>query len=307
MCCSSGSSSTSAANLPAWLQTGAQQAVGDAMALDKTPYAPYAGDRVAGANADQANAYSRIKYLANEDPGIRAEAWGDMRQYGAAPAQSVSTQSSVDPHGPLGPISGYVNPYVDQTLTPTIRNINEQAQQQRQQIGSQAISAGAYGDARQGVREGEVDRNADTAIGDATGQAYGNAYNAAMANRQNDLSRFLQSGTTNANLGETATNRLGTAATGLENIQTTSQQNALARYAALLSAGTQQQQTAQNQLDANYQAYQDHRNYRFDKLGALVGAVTGSPYSRGTTTQTTSPDNSGLGALGSLLGAAFHV
>lgn len=129
----------------------------------------------------------------------------DLGQYGAP--DSVNTERLVDEGGFLGSIDSYMNPYLDQVLDPTIREINEQSQRQQNQIGAQAMMSGAFGDARHGIAEGEQRSRTNEAISDTVGSTYRDAFDTAMGLRAGDIGRFDTSQRFNAGMEDAAKNR----------------------------------------------------------------------------------------------------
>lgn len=253
----SGPSTTSTSGIPQWLQDAGKSTYDKGLSLYNAPFVapPSADQRVAGFSPDQTSAFGLLRDMVNSGGG----AYGDLFTQG--------TNLIANPGSGL-------SPYVDATLAPTIRNINEAATAQRGQVGDQATGAGAYGDARHGVLEGQVNRNADLAIGDATGKAYADAYNAAAA-RGGAL--------------------VGAAGQG--------QGDFLSRIQAMLGTGQQQQQQAQSKADVGFQNYQLEQQSPYDKLAALLSSFTGSPYNRTTTSSSSSGVSPLFSLLGSLLGA----
>jgi hypothetical protein len=77
-------------------------------------------------------------------------------------------------------VGEYMNPYIDQTLAPTIRNINEASADEMAGIGSKARQIGAFGGSRQAILESEADQNRLQQIGDATASAYDQAFKTAQ-------------------------------------------------------------------------------------------------------------------------------
>lgn len=254
---SGGSSSTTSNNIPAWVSNAGQTNYADATSLYNAPTVapPTADQRVAAFTPDQTNAFSMLNNYINSGGGTS----------GAAVNQGIADIS--DPGANL-------NPYVDATLTPTIRNINQAATAANMSLGDSAASAGAFGDARQGVLEGQVNQNQQQAISDATANAYSNAYNSSIAQGSN-----------------------------LVNAGTTGQSNFMTQLQALLGIGSTQQQNAQSADDVNYQNYQTTQQQPYDKLNALIGALSGTPYSTSSTTTTDNGSSGVFGALGSVLGA----
>lgn len=105
----------------------------------------------------------------------------------------------------------------------------------------------------------------------------------------------------NAQQRDAALTRLYQSAAGLTSNATTQQGANLDALSALLGAGNAQQNNSQAQLDALYEAYLNQQQYPFDVLAAATSAASGIPYQRNQTSTTSQPDNSGWGAVGSLV------
>jgi hypothetical protein len=134
----------------------------------------------------------------------------DENAYGRA-AGTLSTKGIMDESGPLGAISTYINPYLEQVLNPQIREIQEESERQRRSIGAGAAMAGAFGDARHGIMEGENFEKTNQAVADTTGKTTADAFLSAMSQRQADMGRFDQMGVQDALLTENAQGRKLTA------------------------------------------------------------------------------------------------
>lgn len=262
--------SESKMSIPGWLEKGAKSTFQSAQHFYDKPYKGYKGDRVADFTPTQNNAFDQIT------------AWG--KTTGAAGPQKLTDYGRiVDEGGKLGAIEDYINPYVENSINPAIRDIERASAAERMRIGDQAARAGAFGDARHGVLEGAANRNNDEAVGDLSYRAYSDAYNQAMAARTGDLSRWTGRDLNQAQLNEQGYGRQ------------------LQGHMAQLQVGNLQQQNTQSELDTGYEAYQRKMQDQYDRLAALIGAVGGVPYSR---TQTnTQPDNSWAQLLGAGVGA----
>lgn len=220
-------------------------------------YQPYTGQRFAGFNPDQNSAM------------------GMIRDFSSQP--SVLSERLVDEGGKLGHISDYMDPYLANTLTPAIRDIQRAGTQQRIGIGNNATSAGAFGDARHGIAEGMQMRGEMSDVGDLSAQKYSDAYNTAMAERGADRSSMAG--------GE---------------------QDRMQRALALLGVGDRGQKQSQDKLDYRYQNFKEGQDYKFRQLDALLSFITGNKTSQGSTTTTSSNNSNWLmqllgGAAGSFL------
>lgn len=303
MCKESEQKSVSKTELPDFVEAGGRKLVDLGVKASEKPFEAYTGDRVADLNSDQLTAFQKIRNLVSGAPQVLDESLTGARNYAAAPAQDVSTERIVDEDGKLGAISDYFNPYVDQALQPALRKIMEAADQQRKRIGANATSAGAFGDARHGIVDSELDQNTSTAIGDTASQFFKNAFDTAMGQRATDLSRFLQADTTNAQYDEAALAREFQGSGALLDRAQSDQQKQLQLIQSLLAGGTAQQANDQAGLDADFGEFLRKEGYDASLIDVLARALGAAPYEKSQTTTTTQPDNSGLGALGSIAGS----
>lgn len=161
-----GSTSTTTIKQDPSATAAAKLALQRVTGINNGQYKSYTGQRVAGFNPDQKDAFNMV------------------RDFSTAP--SVLSERLVDENGKLGKISDYMDPYVAATLTPAIRDMQKAGMQQRIGIGNNATSAGAFGDARHGIVEGMQMRGEQQDIGDLSAQKYSDAYNTAMSERGAD-------------------------------------------------------------------------------------------------------------------------
>lgn len=293
MCKESEQESTSVSSVPGWVTNASRQLVDQASDLASRPYEAYGGPRVASFTGDQQSAFQSLRDLV-----ARGDIPGGAREFAGAPASTISTERIVDEDGRLGAMSDYLNPYVEQALQPAIRKIMEAADAQRKRIGANATMAGAFGDARHGIVESDLDQNTSTAIGDTASTFMRGAFDAAMGQRGQDLARFLDVDRTNAAATETALQRRLTGAQA-------EQQILLQQIQALLAGGNQQQGLDQARLDADYQENIRGYQHQFTVLDALREALSSGAYDRTQTSTSVTPDNSGIGALGSIAGSVL--
>lgn len=280
--------------LPDWLNDASQTATERATAASEKPFQAFTGERVADFNGDSQSAFTALRDLLNGGGGANG-----AKAYATAPAQTVSADRVVDENGRLGPISDYINPNTAAALTPTLRAINETADAQRKKLGASATAARAFGDARHGIAEGMIDRNQLTATSDAVAKANADAYDKAIAARSTDEARMIGADQTNAQLAETALQRLLTGST-------TEQQQLIQQIQAVLSGGEMQRGVAQAKDDAAFQEFLRQYGDDWAKLGNLAQIIKGLPtnVSQSGTQVQSQPDNSGWGALGAL-GSAY--
>jgi hypothetical protein len=160
-------------------------------------------DDYSGAGAELAN---KQGFDYNVTQGLGQAGALDENAYGRA-AGTLSTNGVMDESGPLGAVSSYINPYLEQVLNPQIRELQEESERQRRSIGAGAAMAGAFGDARHGIMEGENFEKTNQAVSDTTGRTYSDAYNSAISQRQADMGRFDSMSAQDAALTENAQGR----------------------------------------------------------------------------------------------------
>lgn len=252
MCFGGGKTTSTTQNQDPNVKAASKLALERARGINESVYKPYTGQRFAGFTPDQNNAFGMVRNLSSQP--------------------SALNQRLVDEGGSLGKISDYINPYIQNTLNPAIRDIDEAGARQRIGIGNNAQSAGAFGDARHGIVEGAQMRGQMQDIGDLSARTYSDAYNTAMSQRGADR--------TSMGAG---------------------QQEQMQKALALLGVGDRQQALTQQGLTAKQQDYEAGQEYKFRQLDSLLSFLTGNPTARQSTTQQTNANP--LSSLLSLLGA----
>jgi hypothetical protein len=290
------SSSSSTPQVPAWLANSLYANSQDANALAARPFDPYTGDFTAGTNDAQMAGMGMVAGLGNYQaqqiaPG--AIAGGDLFARGAG--QSLGGTD----------LSGYMNPYVGSVVDTTMAQIDRSTAQQLQQNKGQAALSGAFGGDRAALVDVETNRNADQLKANTSAQLYDQAFRNAQGAAQYDITNRNQLAAQQAGFDQQA--------------QTTNlsayMQAMLANQGADLSAaqlrsgvgqtlygmGTQQQQTEQHDLDAQYQEFMRAINDPYQKLQFAAGINNSlSPAFIGQTTNTRAQGPAPLMALAGL-------
>lgn len=123
-------------------------------------------------------------------------------------------------------------------------------------------------------------------------------------NEQNRAAAF----NTNREQFNTERDNAGSAAQLFGQLATTGQQHQLTGANAIMNAGNAQQNLAQQNMNLGYQDFQQQRQYPWQQLSNLQGALRVQPMNGGGTTTTTSPGPSAAQTIGGLgiaaLGAA---
>lgn len=201
-------------------------------------------------------------------------------------AASGGFQSILNNLDPSKTTSDYVNPYVDATLQPTLRSINESYDRNAGSIGAGATMAGAFGGTGQGLEDALNERNRAQSIGDATNTAYSNAFTNAQGQQSTALSQIMQAAGGLSSTGQSAFGQGTTLASLLAGLGAQSQQAGQTGINTAISTNTSNQSGG---LDLS------------SKLAQILAMLPKNVDQSGTST-TSQPDNSGLGFLGSVLG-----
>jgi hypothetical protein len=194
-------------------------------------------------------------------------------------------QSVINSINPTAGPGQYMNPYVQQTLQPTLANLATANNQSNAGVAANATMNGQYGGTAQGVLQALNNNYYQQNVAGASGQAYSNAYNSAIQQQQNSLNTLLgaAAGQTGVGASENSNNNM---------------------LATLLgSIGGQEQNInqsgIQNGINLNTQN-QEMPLTQGTQLAALLSSLPQNYTSYGTQ-QTTQPNNIGYALLGSVL------
>ena len=265
-----GATTTSTMKPPAEIMEAYKKSLGMAEQATNTPYQQYGGQLVAGMNQNQQQAISNV----NAAQGMALPYIQQGAQYTNQGAQGVTP----------GLINNFMSPYLQNVVGATQNNILESNAQQQQAMKGSAIQAGAFGGDRARVGQAELARQQGLAgsqtISGLLNQGYGQALGAA----QNQVQNYFTGGNQLANLGINA------------------QQSALSGAQALMAAGTQQQQTDQAGLEAQYQQFMQRLAYPYQQAQFYANIAQGIGAGAGGTSATTTP---GPNPFSQILGAGL--
>jgi hypothetical protein len=183
------------------------------------------------------------------------------------------------------------------------------------QIGNQsaAAGAGAYGGSRQGVQQGVTQAQGAQGMAQMAAQLNQANFGQAQAAAGQDIGTRLQAALANQGAQQNQAGLNLQAAGGLAGLGQQAQQSQARNFTEQMTAGTAEQQQAQNQINAQMAKFGQAWGYPTQQLGALQSALGMTPYGTATqgqqTTQTQTAANpagmalGGLGALGDLFSA----
>lgn len=283
--------------LPAWVESAGQTAFNQVRDATGRPLQQYTGQTIAGFTPDQTAAFDMIRRNAGANQGavnsgIAALTGAAGFQPGQVDAQSWLTADK----------AGYINPFLQAALSPTLRAIE---QQRRQAVGSTedaALRAGAYGGSRHGVADALTNQGALEASGDATARLFAQGWDQAMAGFNSDAARGLQAGIANQGAGLQGAALRAQAGAGAVDAARAASDITRSDAQQLAAAGESQQALEQARLDEAKAKFLEQRDY--DLSGGLLQlqALGMTPYSTTGSTTSTRPlyggGNPVMGAIG---------
>ena len=314
---SSGSTDTSSqqqnisqTQLPPWVNQAAQQNYALAQNIANRPLTQFSGQQVADVAPQTQQAWN----LAATSGGAGAD------QYNAAqagyltaagtPATQVNAQQLSNTN-----LQPYMNPYTQSVINSTLPLMQQQNALAQNQQANAANSSNAFGGSRQGVQQGVAQAQGALNIGQMASQLNQANFTQAQQAATGDITRNLQAAQGNQQADQANINSLIAASGGLGALGSQAQQNQRQQFLEESTAGAQQQQQAQNQINAQMGQFANAQAYPGQQLGVLQSALGMTPYgsttmgsSTGQTQQTTTPSlmsdvTGGLQALGSAFGS----
>lgn len=256
-----------------------------------TPYTPYGGQLVAGLNPTQNSA---IQGIQNSQGAYNPYAQAAQGYISQGTNQITPSQFSTSA------VQQYENPFQQDVINSTMAQINQQNQMQQQQLTGNAISKGAWGGDRAAIAQsslaGQQALASNSTLANLNSQNYSQALGEFNTQQQAGLAAQQQNAS-NSLQGAGLTGALGNYA----------YQNQMSGLGAQLNAGSLQQQTSQNDLNAQYQQFQQQQAYPFNTTQWLSGITSGLGSQMGGTTSTQSPaPNAASGMLsGALSGGSL--
>ena len=245
---------------------------------------------------------------------------GEAKTFFGPAAQYVSGGRGM--YDPSQYVGAYMNPYTENVIRETEKDIERQGNVARQRASTQAVGAGAFGGSRQGIQAAEVERSIQDAKTKATADLRAKNYDQALTASQNAYqqaaTRDLEAGRLMGGLGQslgalggqfgTLGGQYGTLAGTTADIGRVYSALQPADLAFMTGVGEAERGYRQQMIDTARQEYQRPTEqallpYTY-AYGALSGTPSASVYSQ--TQQNYAPASnpflSGLGAYTSLQG-----
>jgi hypothetical protein len=259
-------------NVPEWARPQLEETLGRGIALSKTEYQPYTGERQAGFTPMQNVAFGR------------AGAQGTAPQLGMATglAGLTAMRSATQP----GTIGSYMSPFIGEALAPQLRELARQSDIRGTQQQAEATQRGAFGGSRDAIMRAERERNLGIQQGDVLARGFQDAFtNAQQQFNTEQQARLAAAG----QLGQLGQQQFGQEMdiTGLQR-----------------DAGREQQQQEQRRLDQQYADFQAQRDFPYQQIGFVsdllrgAGSSTRSMYTTPQPNQLAQLAGAGLSAYG---------
>ncbi len=272
---------TSTAGLADWAAPYITGYLGQTQALAAKPYEAYQGPLTAGPSDLQTKAFQGVGALTVPT---------DITQAGAragtlatdAPGEYKTVGGAFTDAGVAG---RYMNPYLEQALTPQLNELRRQAQITQMGNAAKFAGAGAFGGSRQGLVESENQRNLMSQIARTTGEQYANAYDRAMAQFNEDQRRKIQEAQFGSNYGlESLAKQLQ--ATELQGrLGTMAGEAQRLNLAQQIAAGATQRDIDAQGIAADLAEFNAQREFPYKQVqfqrdmisGLPIGSVTNTP------------------------------
>jgi hypothetical protein len=291
--------------LPPWINQAAQQNYAFAQNVAMQPLQQYQGQTVADVGPQMQQAWNTAAQGANAgQQQYDASQAGYLGVMGQAPQQVTPGQLSSTNLQP------YMSPYTSNVINATLPIMQQNLGLQQAGNQSQAAGAGAYGGSRQAIQQGVTQAQGAQNMAQMAAQLNQANFSQAQAAAGQDINTNLQGQLANQQAQQNQGQLNLAAASGLANLGQQAQLSQARNFTEQTTAGTLEQQQAQNQINAQMQKFQNAWSYPQTQLGILQSALGMTPYgnaTQGQTTQTTQTAANplgmalgGLGALGSL-------
>ena len=188
------------------------------------------------------------------NPNMVQTAANPYSQAASAQQQALSTYSN-----PAAAASNMMNPYQQQVVDATIRDVGNAAQMGLNQIGSQAQGAGAFGGSRQAIAEAEALKGFNQQALDQVSRLNQQGYNQAMNNAFRSAQGLQSAGQQSFGYGQSIQNQQ-------------------------MQQGALQQALMQNLANAGAKQYQGYTGQPQMALNTLLQTLTGQPDMKGQST-----------------------
>ena len=179
--------------LSEWAGPYVTEMLGKTQAVAEQPYQVYGGPQTAAESGLQSKVFQGLGNLnfpsqlgqtfssagAYQPPPMGANPF-DSAPIGMGAGAPMGASMGGQPTAPTGIAGQYMNPYLQNVLTPQMDELRRQSQINLQPGLAKMTQSGGYGGGRQAIMESEANRNLLQEQNKTIGQGYANAYDKAM-------------------------------------------------------------------------------------------------------------------------------
>jgi hypothetical protein len=296
--------------LPPWVNQAAQQNYALAQNVAARPLTQFSGQQVADVGPQMQQAWNLASTSGAQGADQFNASQAAYLTAAGTPATQVTPQSLASTN-----LQPYENPFQQQVIDTTNALARQQLGQQQSGIQGQASQANAYGGSRQGVQQGVAQAQGALGMANTNAQLQSQNFQQAQQAATGDITRDLTAQQANQQANQANINSLIQAGSGLGALGQDAQTNQRQQFLELSTAGGQEQQQAQNQIQAQMNQFNQAQQYPGQQLGVLQSALGMTPYgsttmgaSSGQQTTTQNPSIAsdifgGLQSLGGMFGA----
>ena len=301
------SSQQSTNQIPQWVNDASQQNYSFAQDIAARPLQQYQGQMVADVSPQQQQAWN----VAANSGGVGQDQYqgstaGYLGALGATPT-TVTPQSLAKTD-----LSPYMDPYTKDVINASVPIAQQQLGMQYGANAGSATNQNAFGGSRFGVQQGVTQAQGAQNIGQMVAQLNQANFNQAQAAATGDITRGLTAQQSNQSANQAKINSDIAASQGLTNTGDSLNKANIANWTMLQSAGADQQQQQQNQINAQMSKFNQAWNYPSQQLSTLLTSLGMSPHDTATsgsgTSQSTTESTPNWAEIGtSLFGDATKL
>lgn len=298
-------STVNQSNLPEYARPYFESMMQRAQQVSNDPYQPYQGDRLAGFNPQQNQAFQLAGQNVGNYQPLFNQAQQGIAQAGQFNPETMRNTYQATGFNPgswndAGVASAYMSPYMQNVVDIGKREAIRDYGKQAIDLDTAAQQAGAFGGSRHGIVQAEAMRNMNQQLQDIQDKGLQNAFMAGqgqfntqqqMGLAANQLNNQFQQQESQLGMAATGANNqygLGAAQLGLTSGQALAglgqaqQQAGLTDVQSLINTGAMQQAQQQAGLDIGYQDFLNQRDYPRQNLTWLSSILRGVPVSANT-------------------------
>lgn len=271
-------------NLPDYAQPYAEKLFGQVGALTDTsqnPYQQYGGQRTAGFNPMQTQAFGQIQGMQPSQQGVDASNMAYGAGLGALNARFDPSTQNFSSQAAQQYMSPYMQNVVDWQKSQAVQD------QARQMPGmnAAAVGQGAFGGNRQAIMGAESQRGLQNQLAGIQAQGTQQAYQQGAQQFNVDQARAQQSKQFGADYGMKGREQQLQASQMLGALGQQQYGQQMGINQAQQQAGGQMQALQQQGLTNEYQNFLDRQNYPYQQLGFVSNILRGTPIGQSATSQ----------------------